>query len=395
MGNSGGSSRKKLWISISVAVLAVLLLITIIVALNRDESKFSVKDGQTIYKVKVTSTKVNDTSDWEIKGTTSAPDGAKLFATYGDKTNDEEYGVNAASSTSLTSWSTVRNGKFTMIVSPLFLHYEKEYKSGKNISAYLFAITGLSGKLSEYSTEPKISNDLKSAIAKNIKKTNLSISDSQASYYNSLGKSEKSSSSEDSDESTSSSSSESSSSSSEKSSDKSSNSNETAKDLTTGTWSVGKDFDKGYYKITSTGGSGNISTTNSSSSDFNFSAILGTDVDNDIGQVNSYTGFFLKNTEFEISGLQGVHLEPVDPTKEIDISNVSAGDYIVGGAIPAGRYTISAVQGSGNVTSTSGLNEIMGTQTDSDDNQISNTTVNLKSGDILTTNLQEISLTKK
>lgn len=212
MGKSREMNSKKLWILISAVVLTVLLITTIIVGLNNDKSKFSVKYGQTIYKVKVTSTKVNDTSDWEIKGTTSAPDGAKLFATYGEETNDDEYGVNASSSTSLTSWPTVRNGKFTMIVNPLFLHYEKEYESGKNISAYLFAITGLNGKLSKYSIEPKISNDLKSAIAKNIKKTNLILNDSQASYYNSLGKSEESSSDEDSSESTSSSSSESSSS---------------------------------------------------------------------------------------------------------------------------------------------------------------------------------------
>lgn len=212
MGNNGEASRKKLWISISVAVLAVLLLITIIVGLNKDKSKISIDGGQTIYKVEVTSTKINDTSDWEIKGKTSAPDGAKLFATYGDETNDEEYGVNAASSTSLTSWSTVRNGKFTMIVSPLYLHYEKEYKSGKNISAYLFAVTGLSGKLSNYSTNPKISNALKSAIAKNVQKTNLNISSSQASYYNSLGTSDDESSSENESSESSASSSESSSS---------------------------------------------------------------------------------------------------------------------------------------------------------------------------------------
>lgn len=212
MGNSEETSRKKLWISISVAVLAVLLLITIIVGLNKDKSKISIDGGQTIYKVEVTSTKINDTSDWEIKGKTSAPDGAKLFATYGDETNDEEYGVNAASSTSLTSWSTVRNGKFTMIVSPLYLHYEKEYKSGKNISAYLFAVTGLSGKLSNYSTNPKISNALKSAIAKNVQKTNLNISSSQASYYNSLGTSDDESSSENESSESSASSSESSSS---------------------------------------------------------------------------------------------------------------------------------------------------------------------------------------
>lgn len=207
MGKSEKTGRKKLWILISVAVLAILLITTIAVAFNKDESKTTTNSGQTIYKVKVTSTKVNDMSDWEIKGTTSAPDGARLFATYGDETNSEEYGINAASATSLTSWATVRNGKFTMFVSPLDLHYEQEYKSGKSMSAYLFAITGLSGKLSAYNTEPKISNALKSAIAKNIKKTNINLSSSQASYYNSLGTSDnESSSNEDSSESSTSSS---------------------------------------------------------------------------------------------------------------------------------------------------------------------------------------------
>ncbi|WP_240740982.1 hypothetical protein [Leuconostoc citreum] len=210
MGKNKKVNRKKIWISISVAVLAILLLITIIVALNKDESKTSVEGGQTIYKVKVTSIKVNDMSDWEIKGTTSAPDGAKLFATYGDETSGEEFGINAASSTTLTSWATVRNGKFTMIVNPLTMHYEKEYEGGKNISAYLFAVKGLSGNLSNYNIKSKISDTLKSAIAKNVRKTNLILSDSQAKYYNNLGKTEESSSSEDSSETNSISSSESS-----------------------------------------------------------------------------------------------------------------------------------------------------------------------------------------
>lgn len=196
MEKSEGAGRKKLWILVAVATLAVLLIIAVVVAFNKDKSKTTTKSGEAIYNVKVTSTKVNDMSDWEIKGTTSAPDGAKLFATYGDEPNSEEYGINAASSTSLTSWATVRNGKFTMFVNPLILHYEKEYKSGKSMNAYLFAVTGLNGKLSNYNIEPKISKALKSAIAKNIKKTKLNISSSQASYYNSLATSDDESSSD-------------------------------------------------------------------------------------------------------------------------------------------------------------------------------------------------------
>lgn len=386
-----GSINKK--VLIIIFAIGIIFLIAGITSgnLNKDSNSSSnnkkTAKEQTVYKVKVDSVKVDDMSNWEIKGTTNAPDGAKMFATYGDKTDSDFFGINAASSKSTIYWSTTRNGRFTMLVDPLTMHYEKAYQGNQAVKAYLFAVTGLKGKLDYYSLNPKINSNLKSTIIDSIKITNLTLSDSQAKYYNNLGSSSSSSSSNSSEES-------SSSSSSDADTDSSLSPKGTAKDLATGTWSAGKDFDKGYYKIIATGGSGNLSSTNNSDG-FDFSAILGTDADNDLGQVTSYTGFILKNTELEISGLQGVHLEPVSPTQEIDITNIPAGDYIVGGSIPAGRYKLSAVQGSGNVTSTGGLNEVIGTQADTDINQVTNTTVTLKSGDILTTGLQQISLSKQ
>lgn len=192
-GDKKGSS-KKLWLMIFSAII-VLFLLVVVFGLSGKKSSARSKSGETVYKVKVSSVKVDDMSNWEIKGTTNAPDGAKLFATYGDETDSDSFGVNAAVSKSTTSWSKVVNGKFTMLVDPLTLHYESKYKSGETIKAFLFAVTKLSGSVSKYSVDPKISSSLKTAIAKSIKTTSLKMSSSQADYYNKLGNSDSSSSS--------------------------------------------------------------------------------------------------------------------------------------------------------------------------------------------------------
>lgn len=197
MEKSGDKNRtpKKIWLVVVAAVIILLILIVSVLGLSSKNTTAHAKSGQTVYKLKISSVKVDDMSNWEIKGTTSAPDGAKLFATYGDETDSDSFGVNAAVSKSTTSWSKVVNGKFTMLVDPLTLHYESNYKSGEKIKAYLFAITKLSGDVSKYSVEPKISSSLKTAISKSIKATSLEMSSSQADYYNKLGNSDSSSSS--------------------------------------------------------------------------------------------------------------------------------------------------------------------------------------------------------
>ena len=166
--------------------------------IDKNETSKSSQNDYKVYDLNVSHITTTDLSDWKITGTTSAPDGSKLFATYGDETDDDYYGINAASSSDIESWATVRNGKFTMMVNPLTLRYEEKYKGGTNFKAYLFAVTGLKGKLSKYSDDPKISDNLKSAIAKKIKTTSLTLTDSQADYYNSLD-SDSSDSSKDSD----------------------------------------------------------------------------------------------------------------------------------------------------------------------------------------------------
>lgn len=165
-----------------------------------------------------------------------------------------------------------------------------------------------------------------------------------------------------------------------------------AKDLSTGTWTAGKDFKGGYYKITSTGGSGNLQSDSGS-----INTILGQYADNELGQVDSYTGVINDGDVLTVSGMQGVHLEPVDASKPIDLSNISAGVYLVGkNNIPAGRYTITAIQGSGNVMSDDGsINEIMGTTPDTDLGKVTTITVELTKNELISTDLEQISLTKQ
>lgn len=89
-----------------------------------------------IYQVKVTKTSTNDVDNWVVKGTTSAPDGAKVIAVG----KDDDLHSNAASDSSLTHWSKVRNGKFKA-------HISSTDATGTNVKAnqkckvYLFAVT--------------------------------------------------------------------------------------------------------------------------------------------------------------------------------------------------------------------------------------------------------------
>ncbi|AZZ60065.1 hypothetical protein DSM07_01350 [Oenococcus sp. UCMA 16435] len=164
-------------------------------------------------------------------------------------------------------------------------------------------------------------------------------------------------------------------------------------DLATGNWSVGtgKDIEPGWYTITATGGSGNLQTD-----DGEVNAILGTTIDNDLDQVDSYRADLKSGQTLQLSGLQGIHLAAITSRIPIDSGNLSAGSYEIGYDIKPGRYTISAVQGSGNLQTDDGIvNEILGTTADASLGQVTNVTVNLIKGETLNSSLEQISLIKK
>ncbi|MDV7756853.1 hypothetical protein [Liquorilactobacillus mali] len=161
--------------------------------------------------------------------------------------------------------------------------------------------------------------------------------------------------------------------------------------LGAGTFTVGKkaDIKPGRYVIKSTNGSGNLSDSTGQ-----INVILGQTIDNDSGQIDSYTTNLKKGDQVQIQGIESTSFTPAG--KRIKKTILNAGDWKVGKDIKSGRYIITALQGSGNLSTNDGMiNEILGTTSDSETGQVSSVTAHLTKGEILSTNLEQIKLTKK
>ncbi|WEV44282.1 hypothetical protein OZX56_03370 [Lactobacillus sp. ESL0684] len=164
--------------------------------------------------------------------------------------------------------------------------------------------------------------------------------------------------------------------------------------LGAGTYTVGRDIEPGRYTITAASGSGNLSSDNESN-DEEINVILGTTVDNDMEQITSYTVDLTKDEKIKIESIQSTKFVPT-PNKRKFQTTLGAGHWEVGKDIKPGRYEITALQGSGNLISNNGeddINEILGTTADEDSGQITKVTADLVKGEILNTDLQEIKLT--
>lgn len=162
----------------------------------------------------------------------------------------------------------------------------------------------------------------------------------------------------------------------------------TAVTLGSGSYKVGDEIKPGRYVITAQSGSGNLSGSNG------LNVILGDSADDDLGQITSYTMDLKKNAKVKIDGIEAVDFKPV--AKRSYSTNLSAGQWVVGKDIKPGRYVIKAVQGNGNLSTKDGeVNEIMGVTSDDDLGQVTKTTQTLHRGQVLESDLQQISLTKK
>ncbi|KRM09184.1 hypothetical protein FD16_GL001900 [Paucilactobacillus suebicus DSM 5007 = KCTC 3549] len=163
-----------------------------------------------------------------------------------------------------------------------------------------------------------------------------------------------------------------------------------AKNLNAGTFKVGADINPGRYMVKATSGSGNF--TNRSGS---INVILGTSVDNSLGQVDSYTVTLVKGEQIKLEGIESASFTPT-PSKYSYKTELSAGSWTVGKDIKPGRYDITATQGSGNIDTNDGdVNEILGTSKDSETGQVTKVTATLHKGQVLNTSLEGIKLTAK
>lgn len=158
--------------------------------------------------------------------------------------------------------------------------------------------------------------------------------------------------------------------------------------LGAGKYKVGRDIKPGRYVIKAVQGSGNLSN-----SDASINVILGDSVDDD--QVSSFTTNLIKGDKINIQGIESTSFTPT-PNKYNYKTRLGAGFWLVGRDIKPGRYVIRALKGSGNLISSDGddnLNEILGTSPS--DDQVTKVTADLIDGEVISTNLELIGLTKK
>lgn len=152
----------------------------------------------------------------------------------------------------------------------------------------------------------------------------------------------------------------------------------------------GKDIEPGRYVIKAIQGSGNLTSTGSG----DINVILGQTVDNTSGQVDSYTTDLKSGTKVKIEGINQTSFTPV--TNRQFLTQLTAGQWVVGKDIKAGRYKVVATQGSGNFHSSDGdINEILGTTADDTTGQVKSVTVNLHKGEVIDSDLQGVQLQAK
>lgn len=164
--------------------------------------------------------------------------------------------------------------------------------------------------------------------------------------------------------------------------------NNTAQPVTLGAgqYKVGDQIKPGRYVIKAVNGSGNFT-----SEDGDINVILGQQANNESGQIDSYTTTLKKGTEIKIEGINQTSFTPV--TSRTYLTQLTAGQWLVGKDIKPGHYKIVATAGSGNISSNNGsINEILGTSANSDTGQVTSINVNLHKGEVINSDVEGISL---
>lgn len=114
-----------------------------------------------VYPVTVTSTKVNSDGDLVVKGTSKAPEGAKILAESNIEWSND---TNEASPTNLdnSGYEKIKNGKFNITLDVAELFDSDELKVGQKLKPTIFAVTGYRVKYDDY----KITANLRKAVEK-------------------------------------------------------------------------------------------------------------------------------------------------------------------------------------------------------------------------------------
>lgn len=186
-----------------IVFLAFIVLFLIFASIGADaESEKVTTKSNTIYSTEVDEVSVNSDHDWKIKGSTSAPDGAKILVYY-DNSKDYDNN-NVASNASGTAYAKVKDGEFEAVVDfiDLAVPVDKDTTKDAEISVKTIAVTG---SLPSYEDSDEVSEGIQTA-AEKFDSNELTVTSSQVKYSKSLDEDDDSESSSESSSSSSSSS---------------------------------------------------------------------------------------------------------------------------------------------------------------------------------------------
>lgn len=157
----------RIWKRICFIFFFIFLVCGIVSAVTSKSSSASSKNtsstykGLRVYPVKVSKVSVNEDGDLVVKGTSKAPNGAKVLAQslVADSTDENE-----ASPTDLDNYgyAKIKNGKFNITLDTINLYEDTNLKIGQKVKAKIFAVVGYKVKYDDY----KISTNLNKAIKK-------------------------------------------------------------------------------------------------------------------------------------------------------------------------------------------------------------------------------------
>jgi hypothetical protein len=181
--------------------IGVVALTAIALSACSQSSKHKKVGSSQVYSTSISSVKTDSSGDWVIKGTTSAPDGAKIIATPTSDTN-ANYGDNGSQSKDLAAWPKVKNGKFTALLDVVDISNSTTGKVGNTTRVAVVAVSNYN----HHWDNAKVSSKIVDAAKSESSLISLKIDKRLSSYVASLDDDSDNSTSDSTDGSTSSSS---------------------------------------------------------------------------------------------------------------------------------------------------------------------------------------------
>lgn len=134
--------------------------------------------GKTrLFTVKITQNVTTSNNDWKIKGTTDAPDGAKVVAF----NTDSDLPIMTVAQSEDVTYPKVHSGKFEAVIDPINAISANTYRANQSVKLHVVALTNYHKDLTDV-----VSSKFATEIAADSPTTKFTLTAGQARYFNSL-----------------------------------------------------------------------------------------------------------------------------------------------------------------------------------------------------------------